>query len=121
MPLRVGFVQLNTVAFLELIDASARINEFLLAGKERMALGADIDFDNVYVLGGSGFKRRTASTLQLDYLVVRMNVLLHIITSVVCYIVCPMPFSIILYLILISQLFFNRFSTIFSNPVAIKT
>ena len=109
MLLRVGFIRLNTVAFLELIDAPARINEFLLAGKERMALGADVDLDNVNVLSGAGFERRTASTLHLYYLVVRMNVLLHIITSEVCYIVFPMPFSIILYSISISQLFFSRF------------
>ena len=70
--------QLHTVSFLELINTSAGIDKLLLAGKERMTFGADIYLNNVNVFGSSGFKGLTASALHLNYLVIRMNVLLHI-------------------------------------------
>lgn len=54
------------------------IVKLLLAGKERMTFGADIYLNNVNVFGSSGFKGLTASALHLNYLVIRMNVLLHI-------------------------------------------
>ena len=61
---------------LELINASACINELLLAGKERMALGADVNTD-LAALGRTGLEGFAASTLNGYYFVVRMESFLH--------------------------------------------
>ena len=61
---------------LELINASACVNELLLAGKERMALGADVNTD-LAALGRTGLEGFAASTLNGYYFVVRMESFLH--------------------------------------------
>lgn len=102
--------QLHTVSFLELINTSAGIDKLLLAGKERMTFGADIYLNNVNVFGSSGFKGLTASALHLNYLVIRMNVLLHIKHLVL--IVTSLFFDAVCYYIIdfdISQRFFGFF------------
>ena len=64
----------------ELINASAGINEFLLTGKERMALGADVDTD-LTALGGTGNERLSACADDLGLLVIRMDSFLHYTNS----------------------------------------
>ena len=61
---------------LELINASACINELLLAGKERMALGADVNAD-LAALGRTGNEGFAASTLNGYFFVSRMESFLH--------------------------------------------
>ena len=63
-------------AFLESIDATAGVNNLLLASVERMALGADVN-TNVLTQGGTGFDNVTATTNCLDVVIVWMNFCLH--------------------------------------------
>ena len=71
----------DTVSFLEFIYASAGINKLLLACEERVAFRTDINLNNVNVFGRAGSKRRTASTLNGNGFIRRMNIIFHIITS----------------------------------------
>ena len=70
--------KLKTESFLEFINASACIDKFLLAGEERMAFTANIDFDNVDVLGRSRLESFSASALDGDNFIFRMNIRFHI-------------------------------------------
>ena len=60
----------------ELINTSACVNELLLSGKERMALGADVNAD-LAALGRTGNEGLAASTLNGYFFVVRMESFLH--------------------------------------------
>ena len=57
--LMLGNILLHVEALLEAIDATACIDELLLSGKERMALGANFNTD--ILLGGAGLDNITAS------------------------------------------------------------
>lgn len=70
--------KLKTKSFLEFINASACIDKFLLAGEERMAFTANVDFDYVNVLGSSRFELFSASALDGDNFIFRMNIRFHI-------------------------------------------
>ena len=61
---------------LEAVNTSAGINELLLTGKERVALGADFYRD--ILLGGSGLIYSTTSTANGSRLVIRMDSFLHL-------------------------------------------
>ena len=65
----------HIVSLFESVYSSAGIDELLLAGKERMALRADIDME--ILLGGTGLEGRTASALNGSLLVLRMYAFLH--------------------------------------------
>ena len=67
--------RLHTVALLEAVHTSARIDELLLAGVERMALRADIDAQ--LLLHGTRFKRFAANAANDRLAVVRMDLFLH--------------------------------------------
>ena len=67
--------RLHAVALLEAVHASARIDELLLAGVERMALRADIDAQ--LLLHGTRFKRLAANAANDRLAVVRMDLFLH--------------------------------------------
>ena len=67
-------------AFVELFDSTAGINELLLAGKERMALGADIDGNNVGLLGSARFKGIAARTDNCRFSVLGMDGFFHVRT-----------------------------------------
>jgi hypothetical protein len=60
----------------ELLDAAGGVNNLLLAGVERMALGANFD---VHVLGGGGacLELIAATASYVDFSIVWMNVGLH--------------------------------------------
>ena len=61
---------------LEAVNTSAGINELLLTGKERVALGADFYRD--ILLGGSGLIYSATSTTNGSRLVIRMDSFLHL-------------------------------------------
>jgi hypothetical protein len=63
-------------SLLELIHATARINEFLLSGEEGVALGADINSD-FSALGGSGLNDLAASAPNGAFFVVGMDSVFH--------------------------------------------
>ena len=62
-------------ALFETIHTAAGINQLLLAGIERMALGADINLH--LFLGGAGFKSFTAYAANHALSILGMNVFLH--------------------------------------------
>ena len=62
-------------ALLETIHTAAGVNQLLLAGIERMALGADINLH--LFLGGAGFKSFTAYAANHALSILGMNVFLH--------------------------------------------
>ena len=73
-----GFFQ----TLFELINTPAGINEFLFAGKERMALGAD--FNRHITFGGTGLHRFAASALDRGFFILGMNSSFHDHTSSRC-------------------------------------
>ena len=62
-------------ALFETIHTAAGVNQLLLAGIERMALGADINLH--LFLGGAGFKSFTAYAANHALSILGMNVFLH--------------------------------------------
>ena len=63
-------------SLLELVNTSAGVNKLLLAGKEGMALGADINLQ-LAALGGLGFNNFAACTSDGAGFVIRMDSVLH--------------------------------------------
>ena len=65
----------DTETLLEAIDASAAVNQLLLAGIERVALGANFDLDVLF--GGTSLNDFAASTADRRLFVLRMDTFLH--------------------------------------------
>src|SRR5579885_1994912 len=63
------------VALLEAIDATGGVDELLLAGEERMALRADLDAE--LLLGRARRPGFTASAVDLNLLILRMDFCFH--------------------------------------------
>ena len=61
---------------LELVNASAGIDEFLLTGEEGMALGADFDLQIAF--GGASLNFLAASTLDGALFIFGMDLILHV-------------------------------------------
>src|SRR6267378_1846928 len=61
----------------ETLDAAGGIHELLLAGKERMASGADFHTD-VALMGGAGDKRVTTGAMNSDLVVAGMDGCFHV-------------------------------------------
>ena len=61
----------------EALDAAGGIHELLLAGKERMAGGANF-YADVALMGGTGYKGIAASAMHADFTIVRMSRCFHI-------------------------------------------
>ncbi len=66
---------LQTVFLVELLNTSAGLRSLLLAGVERMALGADLHMD--LRLGGSGNELVAAVASHLALIVLGLDFLLH--------------------------------------------
>ena len=74
MPQRL-LVEQIAVALLELVHAAAAVYQLLLAGKERMALGAN--FHLQLLLGRTGLKRLTAYATDGCLAILGMDFLFH--------------------------------------------
>ena len=74
--MRVTFL-LQTEALVEAINASTGVNQLLLAGIERVALGANLNTD--VLLSGAGGKSVTAGATNGGLLVVRMDAFFHLV------------------------------------------
>ena len=66
---------LHAVALLEAVDTAAGVNQLLLAGKERVALGAD--FNAQLLLGGAGHEGIAAHAGDGRLLILRVDAFLH--------------------------------------------
>ena len=69
------FVLCKIETLVESVNTAAGIYQFLSAGKERMAFGANFHFDVFF--GGTGFELGTASTFDRGLYVVGMDSLFH--------------------------------------------
>ena len=74
--MRVKFL-LNAEALVEAINTSTGVNQLLLAGIERVALGADFNSD--VLLGGAGGKSIATSTANRSLFVVGMDAFSHVV------------------------------------------
>ena len=68
---------LQIESLVETVDTSTGINQLLLAGIERVALGADFDSD--LLLGGASGKYVATSAADCGLLVVRMDAFSHFV------------------------------------------
>ena len=68
-------VRLDAVTLLETINTTARVNELLLAGEERVALGAD--FNAQLRLSGTRYEGVAANAGHGRLLILRMDAFLH--------------------------------------------
>ena len=68
-------MQLHAVALLEAIDTAAGVNQLLLAGEERVALGAD--FNAQLLLGRARLEGIAADAGHGRLLILRMDAFLH--------------------------------------------
>ena len=74
--MRVQFL-LQAEALVETINTSTGVNQLLLAGIERVALGADFNSD--ILLGGAGGKNIATSTANCSLFVVGMDAFSHFV------------------------------------------
>ena len=68
---------LQAETLVETINTSTGVNQLLLAGIERVALGADLDTD--VLLGGTGGKDVATSTANRGLFVIGMDTFLHVV------------------------------------------
>ena len=68
---------LQTKSLVETINTSTGVNQLLLAGIERVALGADFNTD--LLLGGAGGEGVAASATDGGLLVLRMDAFFHVV------------------------------------------
>ena len=68
---------LQAKALVEPINASTSVNQLLLAGVERVALGADFNSD--VLLGGTGRKDVATSATDRSLFVIGMDTFLHVV------------------------------------------
>ena len=74
--MRVSFL-LQAESLVETINTSTGVNQLLLAGIERVALGADLNAD--VLLGGAGRKDVATSTANRGLFVIGMDTFLHVV------------------------------------------
>jgi hypothetical protein len=67
---------LHAVAFLEPFNTPCGVDQFLLAGEERMAGGADLRAD--FLLGGAGLKIVAAEAFDGNFVVLGVDSFFHI-------------------------------------------
>lgn len=72
---------LQAVTLLELIYSTAGIHEFLLARVVRMTLATNFDFDSVSLFGRTAYETCAASANNRNVMIIRLDILVHIITS----------------------------------------
>ena len=70
-------ILLQAELLIEAVNASAGVNQLLLAGIERVALGADFNTD--LLLGGAGGEGVAASATDGGLLVLRMDAFFHVV------------------------------------------
>ena len=73
---RVSFL-LQAESLVETVNTSTGVNQLLLAGIERVALGADFNTD--LLLGGAGGEGVAASATDGGLLVLRMDAFFHVV------------------------------------------
>ena len=75
--LKAPVYQLKTISLFELIDTSTGINQLLLAREERMAVAANIYFENVAVFGRTRFESSSTSASYSYFVIFGMDISFH--------------------------------------------
>ena len=75
--MRCGFFLFQTKSLVETVNTSTGIDQLLLAGVERVALGADFDTD--LLLGGTGGKDVTTVATDRSLFVLGMDTFSHVV------------------------------------------
>ena len=70
---------LKTISLFELIDTSTGINQLLLAREERMAIAANIYFENFTIFRRAGLESSSTSASYGYFVIFRMDISFHYI------------------------------------------
>ena len=84
--LKAPVYQLKTISLFELIDTSTGINQLLLAREERVAIAANIYFQNVAFFRRARFKGSPTSASNSYFVIFRMDISFHYIHLAVIFI-----------------------------------
>ena len=79
--LKASVYQLKTISLFELIDTSTGINQLLLASEERMAVAANIYFENFTIFRRAGLESSSTSASHSYFVIFGMYISLHNFTS----------------------------------------
>ena len=75
--LKASVYQLKTISLFELIDTSTGINQLLLASEERMAVAANIYFENFTIFRRAGFESSSTSASHSYFVIFGMYISFH--------------------------------------------
>ena len=75
--LKASVYQLKTISLFELIDTSTGINQLLLASEERMAVAANIYFENFTFFRCAGLESSSTSASNGYFVIFRMDISFH--------------------------------------------
>ena len=76
-PLKAPVYQLKTISLFELIDTSTGINQLLLAREERMAITANIYFENFTILRRASLESSSTSASNSYFVIFGMDISFH--------------------------------------------
>ena len=77
--LKAPVYQLKTISLFELVDTSTGINQLLLAREERMAIAANIYFENFTIFRRASFESSSTSASYGYFVIFRMDISFHYI------------------------------------------
>ena len=75
--LKASVYQLKTISLFELIDTSTGINQLLLASEERMAVAANIYFENFTIFRRAGLESSSTSASHSYFVIFGMYISFH--------------------------------------------
>lgn len=64
----------------EFVNAAGGVDDFLGTGVERMAQRANLDVEAFFFQSGFGYEFVTARAGNIDFVVIRMNILFHVVS-----------------------------------------
>ena len=102
--LKASVYQLKTISLFELIDTSTGINQLLLASEERMAVAANIYFENFTIFRRAGLESSSTSASHSYFVIFGMYISFHYFHLAVRF----FPYALQLYP------FFHSSSTVFA-------
>ena len=87
--LKAPVYQLKTISLFELIDTSTGINQLLLAREERMAVAANIYFENVAFFRRARFESSSTSASYGYFVIFGMDISFHYFHLAVRFFIMP--------------------------------
>ena len=87
---------LKIITLLELVNSTARVYQLLLAGVVWVAFATNFYLNCVAVLGRATYKAGSASANDSNVMIIRLDILVHIITYL-----CKILYSMIIHIIIV--------------------